>query len=380
MRIALAFPGCHRRGGVERVVWECAHFLAERGHRIDVYANEWEDDDNAGINYRYVKMLRHPFFLRGQSFFSNCTRACSEAEFDVLNTHGCVCPLGGVHRVHSVHRAWLEVSRTLRSPLSAARLRQRLNPLHLILLRLEREHFRARRYRKVIALTEQVRYDLRRFYGVPPEDVVIIPNGFSTRDFNPKAREGRRLSKRRELGLADGDIAMLFVANELDRKGYETILEALRILARRDVRLLMVGRTDEAIALRKARVAGVEDRVMWCGPTDDVAAFHAAADLFVLPTQYEAFCLAILEALGSGLPVVTSSVPGARDAIVEGVNGYTVADPRNGEELADKIRVLLDPDRRALLSGTAPQTVVQYQWPHVLAMYERVLEECASKL
>jgi glycosyltransferase involved in cell wall biosynthesis len=64
----------------------------------------------------------------------------------------------------------------------------------------------------------------------------------------------------------------------------------------------------------------------------------------VLPTQYEAFCLAILESLGSGLPVVTSRVPGAHDAVQHGVNGALITDPRDGHELAEALRPLLNFD------------------------------------
>ncbi len=83
----------------------------------------------------------------------------------------------------------------------------------------------------------------------------------------------------------------------------------------------------------------------------------------MLPTQYEAFCLAILEALGSGLPVVTSSVPGARDAIVPGANGDLVQDPNNGEELASVLLPYLDPDHRTAVAQNVSGTVADYQCP-----------------
>ena len=109
----------------------------------------------------------------------------------------------------------------------------------------------------------------------------------------------------------------------------------------------------------------------------DVGALHAAGDLLVLPTQYEAFCLAILEALGSGLPVVTSSVPGAGDAILPGVNGALVDDPRSGVELASTPEPLLHREALAELSAKAPDTVETYQWPTVLRRYETILLEHA---
>ena len=381
MNVALTFPGCHRRGGVERVVYECAGFLAGRGHGVTVFAQDWEPGDAAarGVSYRHVPARRTPGFLHGTRFFRNCSRAVARARPDVLNAHGVICPTGGVHWVHSVPRAWLERCREFRPPWSLGRLRQRLNPLHPRLLRLEEEHFRGRRYRRVLALTETVRADLGRLYDVPAADVTVISNGFSPTEFNPARRAERRGATRARLGLREDEVALLFVANELERKGYATLLEALRLLGPgRRRRLLVVGRVSRARVMREAQRGGVADQVIACGPTGDVAAFHAAADVFVLPTQYEAFCLAILEALGSGLPVVTTRVPGAGDAIQPGVNGYLMDDPRSGEQLREKLELLLDDDHRARLSRQAPATVARYQWPAVLSRYEEVLRSCCA--
>ena len=377
MKIALSFPGCHRKGGVERVLFECARFLSQRGHDVSVFANEWEQDREADIRYEYVPVQSRPAFLKPLSYFRQATRQIQAAEFDVLNTHGCVCPTGGVQLVHSLHAAWLERSRTMRGPLSAARWKQNLNPIHPVLLRLESLHFEGRRYRKLIALTPKVKSDLHRLYGVPLDDVIVNPNGFSPTEFSPEIRAARREEMRAHLGLTPDQTVLLFVANELERKGYPPLLEALRLLRNPAVRLLVVGRADADAARRLAEQKGVAGQVMVCGPTQDVGGFHAAADLFVLPTQYEAFCLAILEALGSGLPVVTSRVPGAEDAILPGVNGALVNDPKSAEELAATLAPLLDPGRRAALSAAAPESVRAYQWPEVLARYEQILHDYA---
>lgn len=380
MKIGLTFPGCHRRGGVERVIYECAGFLAGRGHDVTVFANEWDRADNTrGVRYRHVPARRVPGFLYGRSFSRHCTRALASSGLDVFNTHGVVCPADGVHWVHSVHRAWLERCREFRPPWSFGRFRQRVNPLHPVLLRMEEAHFRRRRYRRLLATTEVVRDDLERLYDVPPEDVTIIPNGFAPAEFNPQRRTERRAAMRAKLGLRDDEVALLFVANELARKGYGTILEALRQGGPGRFRVLVVGRVSEKQTMREARRHGLTEQITYCGPTGDVSAFHAAADAFVLPTQYEAFALAILEALGSGLPVVTTRIPGAMNAIRPGVNGYLIDDPRDGEQLRAKLDLLLDDEHRAWLSAQAPATVAHHHWPVLLTRYEEVLQSCASR-
>lgn len=290
-----------------------------------------------------------------------------------MSAHGCVSPLGGVYWAQSVHPSWLERSAQFRPPFSLARIKQRLNPLHKVLLQLEEKHLRERNYRKIVATTQAVKDDLNRFYDVPPEDVVILPNGFAPKEFNPQRRLERREENRARLNLKPDDVALLFVANELERKGYPTILEALQILRNPRLRVVAVGRFDESEALRMATQSGVADQVQLCGSTQDVSAFHAAGDVFVLPTQYEAFSLAILEALGSGLPIITTRIPGANDAVQHGINGWVMEDPRSGEQLAEALRQFLDDDYRQKITDQVPATAQAYQWPRILARYEAEL-------
>ncbi len=379
MKVAMSFPECHRKAGVERIMFEAARFLSSRGHSVSIYANEWEVDESCSIDYQPVTAWKQPPFLHGISYYHYSQKQLQRAEYDVLNTYGCVCPLDGVHWVQSVHRAWLTRSKMFRHPLSKSRLKQRLNPAHPILLALEEKHFRDRRYQKIIATTPEVRDDLNHFYGVPPEDVVIMPNGFSPTEFNPQHRAERRAQMRARLGLAEEHIALLFVANELQRKGYRTILEALRLLNRPELRLLVVGRPARQSVERQAAEFGLTNQVIACGPTQDVSAYHAASDAFVLPTQYEAYCLAILEALGSGLPVVTTRVPGAQDAIQHGCNGFLIDDPKSGAQCAAVLEPLLDLRVREQMSSEAAQSSLPFRWPSILPQYEDLLLECAGE-
>jgi UDP-glucose:(heptosyl)LPS alpha-1,3-glucosyltransferase len=379
MKVVLSFPGCHRRGGVERIMLECARYLVTRGHDVHVLCSEWDpqpvDDVTRAVKVHRVPQRRRPGFLSGWAYYHEAGRRLARMSYDVLNTHGCVCPTGGVMWAQSIHRVWLERSREMRPAWSGARLKQRLNPLHPVLLSLESKHFLDRAYQHVIATTPDVRDDLARLYRVPAADVTVVPNGFNPEEFNPERRRARRAVARERLGLGRDQPTLLFVANELERKGYRTLLAALRRLNRADLRVLLVGRTDAATANQMAAEAGVGHNILHCGATADVSEYHAAADVFVLPTQYEAFCLAILEALGSGLPVVTTTVPGARDAIRPGINGAAISDPHSDEQLSDALANVLEPGTLARLTESAPGSVLQYQWPAVLRQYERVLEK-----
>ena len=74
MKVALCFPGCHRRGGVERVVFECANFLGRHGHDVHVFGQEFEPIENARVHFQRINSAMRPSFLRGKRYFAACSK------------------------------------------------------------------------------------------------------------------------------------------------------------------------------------------------------------------------------------------------------------------------------------------------------------------
>lgn len=369
MRIALSFPGFHRRGGVERVFFECASYLAGRSHEVTVFANECETS-GLPISYERIVHGAGPSFVRPLSFFRECTNRMSGGRFDIQSSFGSECPIGGVFWAQSVHKAWLERVKKFRTPMSLGRWKQRLNPLHSVLLHLEKRHFAQRSYRKIIALTPEVRSDLQQFYDVPAEDVVIIPNGVSFSEFSVTRCATLRSQMRLELGYGDNDKVVIFVANELERKGFSPLLRAVESLNDRSIKILAVGRLDP-------RAANGSKQVKFVGPVSDVARYFAAGDVFALPTQYEAWGLVIVEALACGLAVVTSRLAGAAIAVREGITGELLDDPRDESEIAVKLFKTLN--REGPGAEKIAATVEQYSWQHILESYEKILLQYAER-
>ncbi|HTW94057.1 MAG TPA: glycosyltransferase family 4 protein [Tepidisphaeraceae bacterium] len=375
MNVGLAFPGCHRRGGVERVVLESANFLAARGHQVNLISCQRDTD-------ALHPDIRHHAVTAGRSTRSRLYRFRDEASriiaslspaADVVAGFGVQSPRGSVTWVQSVHRAWIEIARDHRS--LPGRLKQLANPFHRAVLGMEQRYYGDRQYGRLIALTEGVKSDLMRCYGVPGGDIEIIPNGFSRDEFNVRKSAARRAAVRRELGIADDARAIVFVANELERKGFGPLLQALRLMKGYQPILLVAGRVTPGRFSREIERLG-RDRVRFVGSTSDVAAYYAAADVFALPTQYEAWGLVIVEALACGLPVLTSRLAGASVAVSEGRSGLLLDDPRDSTEIASKLSRLLDG------LGASPQeisdSVAIYSWNQVLPRYEEVLAQAAA--
>lgn len=374
MRAILCFPGCHRRAGVERVMFECARHLAHQGHDVNVLADEWETIEHEKITYTRVSPGDKP--VPGPKFFDLASEKLKTLDYDALNTHGVISPVDGVMWVQSIHAAWLTAAKKLYAPLTWRSIKQRINPAHSKILELEEKHYRERRYQRLIVTTEQVAKDLADFYDVPRDDIDVIPNGFSPSDFSPQRRSEKRHAMRDSLGIVEDEYVLLFVGHELDRKGFAVITEALKQMPERGrkVRVLAVGRFSRRRATKLAEKSGVADRIIMPGPTGTIADYHAAADLFVLPTQYEAFCLAILESLGSGLPVLTTAVPGAHDAIEHDQNGAIIQDPLDHDAFSQSLDRLLDRDVLDRMSNKAAELSIPYRWDHILPRFEQVMQ------
>ena len=360
MKAALSFPGCNRKGGVERIIYECARYLSGRGHEVTVYANEYEQN-GATFEYRKVPVKAALKFLEPTAYFRESTRMLGRERYDALGTFGCVCPEGGVYWAQSVHAAWLDKAKAFRGAWSAARWKQRLNPAHPVLLRLEERHFRKGGYRKIIALTEDVKADLKHYYGVPGEDVVVIPNGYAPDEFNAARAAAERDEARREYGFTERERVIVFIANELERKGFPALLRAVESLGDPNIRLLVAGR----IAPEKHAL------VKYVGATGNVARCYAAADVFALPTQYEAWGLVIVEAMACGLPVLTSRLAGAAVTVREGATGRLLDDPRDVAAIAAGLRPLLEGAHAGREEIAA--SVGAYTWDRVLTRYEEAL-------
>lgn len=378
MKVALAFPGCHKRGGVERVMVECANFLASRNHQVHVYATEWDPsvlhpnvvpvDVQCPIKLHLANLVLFPQLVES-------TRRKHRETYDATGTFGMLSSPGAVTWVGSVHAAWLHISKRERT--AAGRLKQMINPAHSLCLRGEKRYFGKRQYAALLAMADGVRNDLGRFYGVPREDVVILPQGYSPDEFGAHKTLVLREAARRDFGLLPTDRTILFAANEYERKGLFPLLRALAELRHQQLRLLVVGRIGSSVLQPVVRRLRLEDKVQLIGPTTDMARYYAAADLFVLPTYYEAWGLVIVEALACGLPVLTSRLAGASVAVKEGWSGELLDDPHSVEEIARKLRVLLQRDHppREVIS----ESVSQYAWPVVLQKYESILQESASQ-
>lgn len=247
------------------------------------------------------------------------------------------------------------------------------NPLHwFILLREELRH-RLRLHRHIVTLSSKDSEDLGRLYPASRGRVTQFANGVRVERFAGAA--ARRPAIRQRMIVGADDVVLLFVGHEFDRKGLSPAMAALGELDGH-VKLWVVGGTESMIVTARAEAArlGVADRTTFFGTRHEgIEEFFAAADLFVLPSHYEAAALVVLEAMAAGAVPVATPVGAAADLIENRVNGFLVE--RDPASIAAAVReATATPGRLAEMSKLTAETVQEYDWSRIVQRYLELVE------
>jgi len=195
----------------------------------------------------------------------------------------------------------------------------------------------------------------------------LLGNGIDLRRFRPGAvPASERTARRAEIGAGDDTVVVGIVGRLVVEKGYRELFEAVRLLAARAggdaadgaerVKVVVIGPDDpeKADAITADEIAAAtETGVVFLGHRDDVEAWYAAMDLFVLPSYREGFPRAAMEAAASGLPIIATDVRGCRQVVDHEITGLLVP-VRDATALATALAELVsDPARRKTMGKAA---------------------------
>lgn len=222
---------------------------------------------------------------------------------------------------------------------------------------------------RIVTCSEAVRRTAVEEVGLPPHQVVAIPNGVCWERFAPASPSshvewGKRV--REELGLA-GDRLVVGCVGRLEEptKGGAVLIDAFEKVVHRcpSAVCLMVGDGPARSKLEsRARRRGMESRLLFLGERRDIPRLLQALDLYVQPSLFEGFGLAAVEAMAAGLPVVASRVGGLPEVIEDGQTGDLVP-PGNSPALAEAMVALLEEKSRRRSYGMRGRERARLRFP-----------------
>lgn len=334
MKIALVHRRFTTHGGTERYLVGFARWLVREGHSPVVLCNEIREDlrEEPGVRFVHLSMLRPAKLL---SLWWSARRALGTESWDAVMgfgrtpNHQLFRAGGGSHaealrRMHPVRR-WI-------------------SPEDQVELAMDRAAVLSARI--VIANSELGARGLRNDYGAPRVEVVY--NGVDLRRFSPNDDVRRKV--REELGVA-GPMAV-FLGTGFRRKGLDLAIAALPP----GWTLLVAG---------KDRAWEAPSSVRFLGPVKDPERLLQAADVMLLPTRYDPFANACLEAMACGTPAVTTSANGAAEALPE---PWMVAD--EVPAMRDALLRIEAEDLRAKVRATAERFTPEASYARAFALLQ----------
>jgi len=352
-----------RKGGAERYLVDLCTRMADEGYEVNVYAEHWDEEDPR-FHFHRIQTIPFPKSLRLLFFAIRASREVENGDYDITLGVGNTVKADVLQPHGGVHWAWFWRSlRAYDNPIlwTIKFLGRVVSPKQWVSGWIEDTPYRKKNFFKVIAISDMVKQDIIHWYGIPENQIEVIYNGVDTERFHPRNRQYREEIRKR-YGIKD-EFFILFVSNNFRMKGLGYLIKALAKIKKEDhppFKLLILGRDRQSPYLHLAKKIGVSEEIIFAGSTKEPEKYYGAADLLVHPSFYDACSLTVLEALASGIPVITTFSNGASSVLTNGQEGFVIKDPRDIKTLCEKIAYFFDEGKRQEFSSNAHQCLKQY--------------------
>jgi UDP-glucose:(heptosyl)LPS alpha-1,3-glucosyltransferase len=361
MRILVVARPFVFHGGVERATADFLAALVAHGHDVHLLSRPGQTRV-PGVTLHTLALPPVPGAARLLALPLAVRVAMRRRPWDVVQSHERTLGQDVYRAGEGCHRAYLDAL-----PAHGRAV------YHRLLLALERRVFAGTP--EIVAISRRGAAEIGRLYGVTEARLTVVYNGVDLARFHPDHRARLRAAARAEVGVAGDTWVVLFAGSGFERKGLATAVEALAGLEDRRSRLLVLGKGDTRAYRTVAERMEVARRIAWLGPRPDVERWYAAADALVLPTLYEPFGNVHLEALASGVPVVTTTVAGGAEAVSDACGA--VVPPRQPAAVAAALARLRASDR-SVLTAAARAAAEPFTYARQVAGFEQIYRRLSS--
>ncbi len=357
--------------GQGRVNYEVAWEAIRRGHHVTLLASSVDLalQQHNQVDWIAIPVKGYPLQLVREIAFSTQSAWWlnkHQKEFNLIKLNGAITSArGDVNAVHFVHSSWL------RSPFNPSAQNLILRGTYqrfYTALNADWEKKAFDRAKVVVAVSEKVAQELIAI-GLPRDRIRVILNGIDLQEFAPGIVDRQKWGLPEEVPLAlfAGDI-------RTPRKNLDTILHSLvQVL---QLHLLVIGATAGSPYPELARSLNLENRVHFLGFRQDVPDLMKAADFLIFPSRYETFGLVVLEAMATGIPVITTATTGAAQLVTPDC-GFVLPDSDDTQALVEALNQLVKCDRqqRQQMGQVARTIAEQHSWANMARNYVNLFEE-----
>ncbi|MFN7656710.1 MAG: glycosyltransferase family 4 protein [Dolichospermum sp.] len=370
MKLCIVTHKIKKGDGQGRVNYEVAQEAIRRGYQLTLLASEVAPEllENSAVNWISIPVEGYPSEFIRNFIFAKKSAAWlgkNRGNLDLIKVNGAITmSAADVNAVHFVHSSWW------RSPVHISRSRKDFYGVYQWLFTAANSYWEKQAFsqaKSIIAVSEKVAKELVSI-GVPRQKIRVIVNGVDLQEFTPG------VTSRSLLGLPENVNLALFAGDiRISRKNLDTVLHALVKVP--ELHLAVVGGTQDSPYPAMAKALNISERVHFLGYRHDMPQIQRASDLFVFPSRYEPFGLVVIEAMASGLPVITATTTGAAD-LLNPDSGIVLEDCDDVEALAHALQ-LLDSDRslRQQMGKVARTIAEQHSWSTMAQTYLNIFEE-----
>lgn len=373
LKIGLVRRGYSPTGGAENYLIRFAEGLEAKGHSCLLFSDrEWPESAWGDRPSRVIGRTGKSPGDFADALEQSRPKDYCDFLFSLERVWNCSCFRAG----DGVHAAWLK-RRAKFEPGWRTAFR-RFNGKHQEILALEHALYRPDSPAHIIANASFVKQEIQDTYETPADRITVIPNGFDPPALDAEERKDLREKGRAAFQIEDDTVAFLFVGSGWERKGLRFAIDAIESLADqgKNVRLLVAGNDKRK---PKTRHQGI---VWILGPAnpEQITRLYESADVFLLPTLYDPFSNACLEAACHGLPVITTTANGFCELWPD-IEGSVIDSP-DSADLPDLCEEWLDPKRRAAARtanrAAAAFHTVERNVSRTLACFQELIDSSES--
>ncbi len=356
MKIAVVIPKYGLVGGAESFVFEITERLAcFEKFQVHVFANKWRKGE-APVVFHKVPIISFPRWLGPVSFAYFVQKAIHSENVDLIHSHDRIFQFD-LFTFHGVpHEIWVKEARN-----------KHLSLFDRATAWVEKIGITNRVSPVILPVSNLVKTELQKQYSIPDSRIRVVHPGVKTEMMSSLNRNECRSEIRHRHNLSADDVVLLFVGMNFEIKRLDLVLKSMAAIKaeekeRKKLKIIVAGKGNIKKYQNLAKDLGIYDQVIFAGVTREVEKYYLASDIFTMPSRFDTFGLAVLEAMSAGLPVIISQKVGAGDIVSSGKNGYVLPENCDVPDMVEALAELMEKKRRVKMGEQGRLVALTYTW------------------